>query len=456
MDDYQGNILVVDDNPDVLVAAEIVLKKQFFSIHTESDPGNLPELLAQNSLDVILLDMNYSIGATSGKEGMYWLKKIQKLSPDVKVILMTAYAGIELATEAIKVGATDFVVKPWDNAKLLATVMAAVRHNQSDRQLRDMQSRQSRLVELMGQESSEIIGESTLLLRVFEQISKVAPTEANVLILGENGTGKELVARAIHQQSLRRDNAFIEVDIGAIAEALFESELFGHKKGAFTDAIRDRAGRFEVASGGTLFLDEIGNLNIRMQAKLLRAIQAMTISRVGSDTSIKIDARVICATNMPLYDMVDNSEFRQDLLYRLNTVEIHVPALRERKSDIPILTKHFIEMYSRKYQKPSIRISKKTLNTLREYHWPGNIRELQHVIERAVIMAEGNTLQLGEFLPENKWPNSITETDLNLENLESITIQKAIKKCQGNLTKASKELGLSRTSMYRKIAKYGI
>jgi two-component system response regulator HydG len=451
-----GKILIIDDNPDVLIAAKIVLKKQFSSIHTEPNPEQLSEILETHNFDVILLDMNYSAGATSGDEGIKCLNTILKQSPESKVILMTAYAGVEVAIRAIKEGATDFVIKPWDNDRLLATVLAAARHGQSDREVKQLQSRQRKMAQMMGENSKEIIGESESLKHVLKEISKVASTNANVLILGENGTGKELIARAIHQQSLRCDQAFVNVDIGAISKSLFESELFGHKKGAFTDAINDRAGRFEIASDGTLFLDEIGNLDPQMQAKLLGAIQNMEISRVGSDTPIKVDCRLISATNMPLYEMVDESLFRQDLLYRINTVEIRVPALRERLSDIPILTQHFVDIYSRKYHREDITLDNNCLSKLHDYHWPGNVRELQHTVERAVIMAENNVLQPEDFLLKTTKPMIAQNTSFNLEELEKTTIERAIHKHSGNLSKAAQELGLARSTLYRKMTKHGL
>lgn len=455
MGDNSGKVLVVDDNQDVLLAAKMVLQDQFDLVQTESDPQGIPDRLVRDNPDVILLDMNFSPGSTSGREGLFWLNTILEQSQDTKVILMTAYADVDLAINAIKQGATDFVIKPWDNTKLLATVLAAVRHSQSDRQLRKLESRQRQLTEMISSPSESIIGQSAALQQVLLQISKVAATDANVLILGENGTGKEMVARAIHQQSLRKDQAFINVDIGAIAESLFESELFGHTKGAFTDARDSRAGRFELASGGTLFLDEIGNLNIQMQAKLLGALQNMEISRVGSDKPIKVDTRLICATNMPLYEMVDEDSFRQDLLYRINTVEIRIPPLRERLSDIEPLAEHFADFYARKYQKPPFRITKGTFAKFRDYGWPGNIRELQHAIERAVIMAERSVLQPDDFLLKRESHESAEERELNLEKIERETIREAIQKHDGNLSQAARELGLSRATLYRKMNKDG-
>ena len=456
MNTNNGKILIVDDDADVLLAAEIVLKKQFRDIVTTQDPDRLRSLLGQVTFDVILLDMNYSAGATSGKEGIAWLKKIRELSPDSKVIMMTAYGGVELAVEAIKQGASDFIIKPWDNSKLLATVSAAFRYSMADREVKDLKTKQKMLSRFIGGVSGQIIGESETLKEVLASIDKVAGTDANVLILGENGTGKELIAREIHRRSMRSDNAFINVDLGAISESLFESELFGHRKGAFTDAKDDRAGRFEIASGGTLFLDEIGNLNMQMQAKLLGALESRTISRVGSDIPIEVDIRLICATNMPLYDMIDDYTFRQDLLYRINTVEIRIPALRERSSDIEILAGHFMNMYSRKYNKLGLRIEKDTLNKLRQYHWPGNIRELQHAMERAVIMTDGTSLQPQDFILSKPEQHHEQILNLNLKELEKQAIEKAVIKHQGNLSKAAQELGLGRTTLYRKMARHGI
>ena len=451
-----GNILIVDDDADVLLAAEIVLKKQFQTIRTLADPVRLPVLLAQDRFDVILLDMNFAAGVTSGREGMNWLKKIRELSTDAKVIMMTAYGGVELAVQAIKEGASDFVIKPWDNTKLLATVAAAIRYSRSELENKNLKTKQQMLTRFIGGEPGRIIGASEELQTVLANIGKVAKTDANVLILGENGTGKELIAREIHRQSLRSDQAFISVDLGAISETLFESELFGHKKGAYTDAKEDRAGRFEIASGGTLFLDEIGNLNLQMQAKLLGALESLTISRVGSDVPIKVDIRLICATNKPVYDMLDRFQFRQDLLYRINTVEIHAPPLRERLSDITILADHFVSQYSRKYNKPGLTVHPDSIHKLSQYHWPGNIREFQHTMERAVIMTENVSLQPEDFLLAKPESRQETAISLNLRDMEKQVIRKAISKHQGNLSKAAQELGLGRTTLYRKIARHGI
>jgi two-component system response regulator HydG len=446
------DILIVDDDSEVLLAAELVLKGHFQTVTTASDPSQIRKLLTQRAFDVILLDMNFSVGATSGREGIDWLKISQAIAPDTKIILMTAYGGIETAVNAMREGAADFVVKPWDNAKLVATVSAVSRLARADREVASLQHRQRALNEHPAPDADHIVGDSDGLRQVLSSIAKVARTEANVLILGENGTGKELVAREIHRQSLRRDRPFISVDLGAIAESLFESELFGHRRGAFTDAREDRAGRFEVARGGTLFLDEIGNLSLAMQAKLLGALETMTVTRVGSDRPMKIDARLICATNLAAADLRVAGQFRQDLLYRINTIEIRMPALRERSDDIPALATHFARTYARKYNKPEPGFNATAARKLKQYHWPGNVRELRNVIERLVIMSDGGPLQLDD-LPIST-PSSPEPATLNLEALEKQAIQKAISLHQGNLSKAALSLGLSRTTLYRKMTRY--
>jgi len=449
-----SDILIVDDDSEVLLAAELVLKKPFESVVTASDPARIRELLGKRSFDVILLDMNFSAGETSGREGIHWLKTVRSLAPDTKVVLMTAYGGVEAAVNAMREGAADFVVKPWDNAKLIATVSAVSQLARVDREVNSLRRRQRGLNEYLGQDVDRIVGESEGLRQILSSIDKVARTDANVLILGENGTGKELVARAIHRQSMRRDQAFIGVDLGAIAETLFESELFGHRKGAFTDAREDRAGRFEVASGGTLFLDEIGNLSLPMQAKLLGALETMTVTRVGSDRSVKVDARVICATNMTAADLRVPARFRQDLLYRINTIEIQVPALRERAGDIPLIAAHYARFYARKYNKPEPPLDAAALERLKDYHWPGNVRELRHAIERLVIMSDQGALQLDGLLPASHAAEE--PATLNLHALEKQTILKAIAQHRGNLSKAAQALGLGRTTLYRKMTRHGI
>lgn len=452
MRDPPSEILIVDDDPEVLLAAELVLKKTFRSVVTSSDPAQIEQLLPQRAFDVILLDMNFSAGETSGREGIHWLQRARALAPEAKVILMTAYGGVEAAVSAMREGAADFVVKPWDNAKLVATVSAVSQLARADQEVAKLRRRERTLHQYLGHDTERIVGESAGLREVLSRIDKVARTDANVLILGENGTGKELVARAIHRQSLRAERAFISVDLGAIAESLFESELFGHRRGAFTDAREDRAGRFEVASGGTLFLDEIGNLTLAAQAKLLGVLETMSVTRVGSDRPIKVDARVICATNLAVAELRSTARFRQDLLYRINTIEIHVPPLRERTADIPAIAAHYMQLYARKYNKPAPRLDAATCARLKEYHWPGNVRELRHAIERLVIMSEQGTAPLEGLLPALP----AEPLTLNLQALEKQAIQKAIAQHQGNLSKAAQSLGLGRTTLYRKMTRYGI
>lgn len=444
-----ANLLIVDDDVDILLTAQLVLKQQVRSIATENDPHRIIELLKSKTFDLVLLDMNFTTGYTSGKEGLRWLKKIKKTDPDIHVILMTAYGDINLAVKAMKEGASDFVVKPWENEQLQQTITAVLSPSESSPSPKTLPQGGSR-----ESVTSHMIGESDAMNKVYEVIHKVADTDANVLIIGENGTGKELAARAIHHGSRRAQQAFVHVDLGAISETLFESELFGHVKGAFTDARSTRIGRFESAHGGTLFLDEIGNLSLPLQAKLLSAIQNRNISRVGSNDPIPIDIRLICATNMPLYQMVAEQSFRQDLIYRINTVELKIPPLRERQSDIPLLVQHFLKVYSEKYQRPELVLSPEWMNRLQQYSWPGNIRELQHAIERAVIMENPESMvPIDSPIPLP--PPSKTQ-DYNLEEVEKDLILKAISKHQGNISKAAKELGLGRTTLYRKMNKYGL
>ena len=452
----KGKILVVDDDKDILLTARVVLKKHFEIIKTTERPEDILGIMKETSFDVVLLDMNFSSGATSGREGIIWLRKLHELDDSINVIMITAYGEIDLAVKAMKEGAVDFVVKPWDNKKLLATVMAAYRLSQSRKEIETLKSTQRVLTRDIEQPFSEIIGSSQVMKDVLKVVEKVGKTDANVLLLGENGTGKELVARLIHRRSNRADKIFIGVDLGAISDTLFESELFGHVKGAFTDAKEDRAGRFELASGGTLFLDEIGNLSLLLQVKLLAAIQNKEITRVGATQPKSTDVRLISATNMPLHEMIDQNKFRQDLLYRINTVEIRIPPLGERSKDIPLLINHFLNIHSRKYNKPVPKISKSDMKELINYNWPGNVRELQHLVERAIIMSEGPETRLADFIVEVGRPKFKPEEILNLEDMEKITIENAIARYRGNISKAAKELGLGRTTLYRKINKYGI
>jgi two-component system response regulator HydG len=450
-----GKILMIDDDEDVLLAAKMLLKKFNFQVIIEKNPNKIPFLLNNDTYDVILLDMNYSKDTTSGKEGFQWLAQIKERDPQAVVILITAFGDVEMAVRALKEGATDFILKPWQNEKLIATISTAIKLKKSYNEVDKLKKAKQMLEEQISQPFRDIIGNSQAMGDVFGLIDKVAKTDANVLILGENGTGKELIARAIHQKSLRKDNSFIAVDMGAITETLFESELFGHKKGAFTDAREDRPGRFELANSGTLFLDEIGNLSMSLQSKLLSALQSRQVTRVGSNNHVEVDIRLICATNMPLHQMVKEGRFRQDLLYRINTVEIQIPPLGERVDDIPLLANHFVGYYSRKYRKEIASITPEAMVKLKKYPWPGNVRELQHAIERAVIMADSNSLQESDFLFSRKSEGPSTDS-LNLDEVEKTAVQKALQLHNGNISKAADELGLTRASLYRRMEKYGI
>lgn len=454
----EGKILIVDDEVDVLTAGRIFLKQHFSLVRTENDPSRLPALLRTDRYDVILLDMNYTAGATSSKEGFHWLRQILQLDPAAVVVMITAFGDVELAVRALKEGATDFVLKPWQNEKLLATVTAACRLRQSGREVKNLRDRQQQINQALDRQYGEFIGTSPAMQKVYQTIDKVAATDANVLILGENGTGKDLAARALHRKSKRANDVFINVDLGAVSETLFESELFGHARGAFTDAKEDRPGRFEIASGGTLFLDEIGNLPLPLQAKLLTVLQNRQVIRLGANTPIPIDIRLISATNMPIHDMVAQGRFRQDLLYRINTVEISLPPLRERAGDITLLTNHFLETFARKYQKPHLGLAKQTLKKLSAYHWPGNVRELGHALERAVIMSDGAELQPADFYFSTPAPAKAApaEAGQTLEALEKRVVQRALLKHAGNITHAAQELGITRTALYRRMEKHGL
>ena len=447
---------MIDDDEDVLLAAKMLLKKQNHHVIIEKNPKKIPFLLNNDSYDVILLDMNFSKDITSGKEGFYWLEQILQHDPSAVVILITAFGDVEMAVRALKQGATDFILKPWQNEKLIATVATAIRLKQSYNQVDKLKIAKEMLEEQISKPFGDIIGQSPAIRDVFSLIDKVARTDANVLILGENGTGKELIARAIHQRSLRKDGSFVSVDMGAITDTLFESELFGHKKGAFTDAREDRPGRFELANGGTLFLDEIGNLTMSLQSKLLSALQSRVVTRVGSNQPIPVDIRLVCATNMPLHKMVQEGSFRQDLLYRINTVEIRVPPLSERVEDIAMLAEHYLNYYARKYHKQVSTIGTEAMARLKRYAWPGNIRELQHAIERAVIMTDSPSLQESDFLLSRSTTSGPASNTLNLDEVERAAIAKALQMHNGNISKAAEELGLTRASLYRRMEKYAL
>ena len=457
MSKVDGKILILDDDQGVLYTAKMILKQHFETVITEKDPAKLDFLLNQHEYDVIVLDMNFSYGLTSGTEGIKLLRKILKKVPSAHVLMNTAYGDIDIAVEAMKEGAVDFLVKPWQKEKLLATVQAIYKLTETEKEVAELKASQKIIVKDQDKAYDKIISNSPAMKPVFDAIKKVSNTDANVLILGENGTGKELIARAIHNQSDRANENFIKVDLGAVSESLFDSELFGHVKGAFTDAKEDRPGRFEMANNGTLFLDEIGNLSLPLQAKLLTALQFKQIMRVGSNKIIPLDIRLICATNLPLYEMVAENEFRQDLLYRINTVEIKLPPLRDRIEDITPLARHFLKMYSKKYHKEKMRLNETTLSKLRSNKWPGNIRELQHSMERAVIMANSHLLAPEDFLLRDEpAENNIALDSFNLEDMEKIAIQNAIRNARGNLTQAAKQLGFGRSTLYRKMTKYGL
>ncbi|MBC8757084.1 sigma-54-dependent Fis family transcriptional regulator [Kordia sp. YSTF-M3] len=447
-----GSILIVDDHYDILVAAKLFLKRYFAHIETSTDPERIPSILAQHTFDVVVLDMNFTKDISSGKEGFDWLQRIKNLDATLPVVMMTAYGDIQLAIKAMKMGATDFVLKPWDNEAFLKTLRDAIQKEKNELSETTTNNYQ--------QKFPTIIGESEPMLAVFNVVDKIAATDANVLVLGENGTGKELIAKAIHEHSNRSSGPFVSVDLGSISASLFESELFGHKKGAFTDAREDRVGRFELAQGGTLFLDEIGNLSPHLQSKLLTALQSRKIVRVGSTKEIPIDIRLICATNMSLPDMISKKEFRQDLLYRINTIEIDLPPLRERKGDIVLLADHYLKQYSEKYQKKLEGFHKNAYLELKAYNWPGNIRELQHTIERAVIMSTMPMLSTDDFQLKRQASDAETLDDSwdtsTLHEIEKQHIKKVMTTHDGNISLAAEQLGITRASLYRRLKKYGL
>jgi DNA-binding NtrC family response regulator len=452
-----SRILIVDDDRDILETARMFLKQEFTNVQIEQNPDRIPALIRASEYDVILLDMNFKIGVNDGEEGFYWLGEILKIDPQAVVILITAYGEVDLAVKAMKHGATDFVLKPWKNQKLLGTILAAIQLRQSKREIEKLKVTQEKLSDDIDQPYVDFIGESPAIQRVRELIDRVAGTDADVLILGENGTGKELVARAIHRKSLRKNKVFINVDLGAITETLFESELFGHVKGAFTDAKQDRPGRFELASGGTIFLDEIGNLSMPLQSKLLTVLQNRKVQRVGATHEIAVNFRLICATNLPLNEMVAEKKFRQDLLYRINTVEIRVPPLRERVDDIPLLSEHFLRIYGRKYKRAGMKIDKNVLGKMKKYYWPGNIRELQHAIERAVILNDGKIIESVELVISSSQIKPKEEHHpRTLEEMEKLFILQSLDDNQGNVSQTAISLGMTRTALYRRMKKHGI
>jgi DNA-binding NtrC family response regulator len=450
----QNRILIIDDDHDVLLTARMFLEQMGFDVTVLSDPARILQRMEHERFDVTLLDMNFQRGSTEGTEGLEWLERIRERDPGVVVILMTAYGDVDLAVKGIKAGAFDFILKPWENAKLHATILSGLKLKETRREKEKFRN----MARTLGGDDDlpflQILGESAVMQKLKDTIRIIAPTDASVLILGENGTGKEMVARVIHRFSNRREGPFMGVDMGAIPETLFESELFGHQKGAFTGALQDKPGRFELAEGGTLFLDEIGNLPVTLQTKLLTVLEQRTISRIGSGDGIPIDIRVISATNQPIHRMIDNGEFRRDLFYRLNTIELMIPPLRERIEDIPTLACHFLREAVRKYGRPGLEIGRKSMKQLQQYSWPGNVRELQNTISRAVIMSEDNQVRFDQLgIPV---PGGAARPGLNIEDNEKHLIRTALLTNRGNVTRAASDLGIDRNALYRRMKKYGI
>ncbi|UCH15705.1 MAG: sigma-54-dependent Fis family transcriptional regulator [Bacteroidales bacterium] len=457
MKEKTGNILIVDDNTSILKSLELYLKHQFKTVKTLTSPNQIPFLLSTEDIDIILLDMNFTAGVNTGNEGIFWLRKILKQDPSIVVLMITAYGDIELAVKAIKEGAADFITKPWDNQRLLATIQAALKLRLSNKEIRKLKLKQKQINEDIDRNYGQIIGESQVMNELYKTISKVAQTEANILLMGENGTGKELIAREIHRQSKRSQKDFMSVDLGALSETLFESELFGHTKGAFTDAKDDRIGRFEAATGGTLFLDEIGNLSFSLQAKLLSAIEQKKVIPLGSNREIPVDIRIISATNKDLPSMVTEKLFREDLFYRLNTVQINIPPLRDRDNDIILISEFYLNQLVGKYDRMPLKFTSGALDKLKSHSWPGNIRELRHTIEKAVILCESDILTPQDFSFATE---SDIRTDLNkclsLEEGEKFIIKNALSNNNWNISEAAKELGIGRQTLYRKIEKFGL
>ena len=447
----QANILVVDDDKDVLTAVRFLLKPEVKSIVTEANPENLRKLIAENAFDILMLDMNFNSSINTGNEGLYWLRQVKQMNEKIAVVMITAYADIELAVKSLKEGAADFLVKPWHNDTLRETLTEVICKQSSTPKTLSMPEQKP---------GPDIIGNSTIMQSLFNKVEKIAPTDANILILGENGTGKDLIAQAIYHQSKRKDKPFVKVDVGALTEMLFESELFGHKKGSFTDAREDRVGLIEAANGGTLFLDEIGNITLQQQAKLLTVLQNRQVTRLGTNTPIPVDIRLISATNIPFAELANEQRFRKDLIYRINTVEITVPPLRERKDDIELLTQHFLQLYEKKYMKRQTALTSSVMNKLLNYTYPGNVRELQYVIERAVIMAEdgikADDLVFSQIEHTHHDDAVSSPPTHNLEDLERNTIVQVIEKHDGNISRAAKELGITRTTLYRRLNKYDL
>lgn len=451
----KSNILVVDDNKSILSALEILLTPEFHEVTLVSNPNLIPGELRKKNYNLVILDMNFQAGVNTGNEGIYWLERIKETNPEVSVVMITAYGDIDTAVKALKAGASDFVLKPWDNDKLLATLKLAIQLNLSKEEVKLLRERETELKKEINRDHKFIMGSSPQLMRVLSMVRKVAKTDANVLITGENGTGKELIAQEIHRLSARSKEVLVSVDMGSLSETLFESELFGHVKGAFTDAHDNRQGKFEIADKGTLFLDEIGNLSFHLQAKLLAAIENRQISRIGSNKVIPTDIRLICATNRDLDDMIQSGLFREDLLYRINTIQIELPPLRERGNDIIVLAEFFLKKYTYKYNKPDLKINQKAHDKLLNYTWPGNIRELQHTIEKAVILSETNILRPEDLYLRQTVSVMNHDSFKTLEEMEKLMIQQALELNSGNFTAAAEQLGITRQTLYNRLKKSG-
>ena len=453
----EGTILIVDDNDDLLIALKLFLSRHFEQIDTLKNPNLILSTLEKKRYDIILLDMNFRAGIASGNEGIFWLSKILETDPDATVVFITAFGDVELAVKSMKEGATDFIMKSWDEQKILSTVLIAYQLRKSRLEVSLLKKKQAHLFRELEKDFSICYCQSAVMKEMDEMIKKIAATDASVLILGENGTGKEVVAREIHRLSVRNKEIFVKVDLGALPETLFESELFGHRKGAFTDAKQDRDGRFIIASGGTLFLDEIGNLPPSLQSKLLSALQNREVYPVGSSAPKSVDVRIISATNMPVQEMIGQNRFREDLYYRINAIQIEIPSLRNRKEDIPVLSQFFLQKYSVQYQKPGLELNEKALESLQQHDWPGNIRELEHTIEKSVILSEGRVISPGNLFPRVSASRSATSSStLNLEENEKLIIEKALREVHGNVSAGAKKLGINRSTLYLKMKKYGI
>jgi DNA-binding NtrC family response regulator len=453
----EGNLLIVDDNQDVLDVLSLFLENEFEKVYYLRNPNLILENLKKYNIDIVLLDMNYSAGINSGNEGIFWMREILKFDNDIAIIPITAYGEVEIAVKALKEGAFDFVLKPWDNDKLLSTLKAAFKLRKSKQKLNELKVKNDILIEESNKKFPELIGSSDVMKKIHKLINKVSVTDANILVLGENGTGKELVARDIYKRSNRKNEVFISVDLGSLSESLFESELFGHEKGAFTDAKEKKIGRFEAANKGTIFLDEIANIPLSLQAKLLSVIQNKEVYKVGSSKPVSIDVRLICATNKNLEKMVNEGLFREDLFYRINTIVIDLPPLRDRENDICILSEFFVKKYANNYNKMNLQINQKALEKLKIHNWPGNIRELEHTIEKAVILSENNILNEDDFNFRKSESNLFDKNRaLTLEEIEKDVIISVLEKHKGNLSEASKELAISRQTMYNKMNKFGI